>query len=66
VTLELCEWVITNHAFHAVQDDGRVRYWAQPPELEGRWFRVVLLDDDETLHNAFVDRSFRPPGEEDE
>jgi hypothetical protein len=41
------------------QPDGRVRHWAFIPEL-GHWLRVVLLEDGETVHNAFLDRSFRP------
>ena len=61
VTLDLCEWVIQNHAHRAVQGDDRVRYWAQPPELGGKWIRVVLLEDDDTPHNAFIDRTFKPP-----
>jgi len=26
----------------------------------GRWLRVVLLADGETVHNAFFDRDFEP------
>ncbi len=43
-----------------VQADGRVRRWAQIPEREGRYLRVVLLADGETVHNAFFDRGFVP------
>jgi hypothetical protein len=43
-----------------VQEDGRVRRWAPIPEAEGRYLRVVLLPDRETVHNAFFDRSFVP------
>ncbi len=42
------------------QADGRIRRWAQVPEAEGRFLRVVLLADGETVHNAFFDRGFRP------
>jgi hypothetical protein len=28
-------------------------------EAEGRYLRVVLLEDGETIHNAFFDRSFK-------
>jgi len=38
-----------------VQADGRVRRWTWVPE-EGRFLRVVLLEDGETVHNAFFDR----------
>ena len=43
-----------------VQEDGRIRRWAQIPEAEGRYLRVVLLGDGETVHNAFFDRNFKP------
>ena len=29
-------------------------------QAEGRWLRVVLLADGETVHNAFFDRGFEP------
>ena len=41
-----------------VQSDGRIRKWARIPEV-GKFLRVVLLDDGETVHNAFFDRSFK-------
>lgn len=43
-----------------VQTDGRIRRWALIPECEGRYLRVVLLADGETIHNAFFDRGFKP------
>lgn len=43
-----------------VQQDGRIRRWAAIPEAEGRYLRVVLLPDGETVHNAFFDRGFVP------
>jgi hypothetical protein len=43
-----------------VQADGRIRRWARIDEAGGRWLRVVLLADGETVHNAFFDRSFVP------
>ena len=42
------------------QEDNRYRFWAAIPELEGRYLRVVTLDDRITIHNAFPDRGFRP------
>jgi hypothetical protein len=41
------------------QSDGRIRRWAFIA-AEGRYLRVVLLEDGETVHNAFFDRSFKP------
>jgi hypothetical protein len=43
-----------------VQEDGRIRRWASIAEAEGRYLRVVLLADGETVHNAFFDRGFKP------
>jgi hypothetical protein len=43
----------------ASQADGRIRRWARIPEAGGRALRVVLLQDKETIHNAFFDRRFR-------
>lgn len=41
-----------------VQADGRIRKWAWIAEVS-RFLRVVLLEDGETVHNAFFDRSFK-------
>jgi hypothetical protein len=42
------------------QEDNRYRFWGLVPDLEGRYLRVVTLDDRITIHNAFPDRGFRP------
>lgn len=42
------------------QLDGRYRFWGQVPDLDGRYLRVVLLNDGRTVHNAFPDRGFVP------
>lgn len=44
----------------AVQSDGRIRRWARIGDMEGRYLRVILLPDGETVHNVFFDRSFKP------
>ncbi|MGH6962679.1 MAG: hypothetical protein ACREE7_19540 [Dongiaceae bacterium] len=38
-----------------VQPDGRIRLYGYVPRLAGS-LRVVLLEDGETVHNAFLDR----------
>lgn len=43
-----------------VQRDGRIRRWASIQEVGGKYLRVVLLPDGETVHNAFFDRRFTP------
>jgi len=40
------------------QEDNRWRFWAPIEELEGRYLRVVTLEDRHTIHNAFPDRGF--------
>lgn len=56
------EWIelaVDGPVAEQVQSDGRVRRWAFI-ESEKRYLRVVLLEDRETVHNAFFDRKFRP------
>jgi hypothetical protein len=58
IRLEWCVMVIQQPARVEIQSDGRLRYWGYVPEL-GRYLRVVTLEDGETIHNAFPDRSFK-------
>jgi len=57
---ERVERAIRTPVKETVQADGRIRRWAQIPEMENRYLRVVLLADGETVHNAFFDRRFAP------
>ncbi|HMS04113.1 MAG TPA: hypothetical protein PKE51_14110 [Gemmatimonadaceae bacterium] len=41
-----------------VQPDGRIRLWVYIPEA-GKFLRVIVLADGQTVHNAFFDRRFR-------
>jgi len=41
-----------------IQSDGRIRKWAKISEA-GKYLRVILLEDGETVHNAFFDRSYK-------
>jgi hypothetical protein len=57
------EWIrraIQRPIREAVQSDGRIRRWAAIPEAGGRTLRVILLPDGMTVHNAFLDRSYKP------
>ena len=54
------ERVIQNPVKEIIQEDGRVRLWGAVPEFEGKYLRVILLEDRETVHNAFFDRRFEP------
>jgi hypothetical protein len=57
---EWIERVIASPEREVVQDDRRIRLWGRVPEMEGRYLRVILLPDRQTVHNAFFDRGFRP------
>jgi hypothetical protein len=57
------EWiqrVIDQPVKELIQQDGRIRRWAAIGEMNGKYLRVVLLRDGETIHNAFFDRRFKP------
>jgi hypothetical protein len=55
---EWIEFVIAHPVKQVMQSDGRIRRWARIGEMGNRFLRVVLLEDGETVHNAFFDRSF--------
>jgi len=56
---EWIERVIKNPIREEIQSDGRIRRWARINEMENRVLRVILLEDGETVHNAFFDRNFK-------
>lgn len=60
IPMEWIERTVRSPDHRAVQRDGRIRLWKSIAEAEGRWLRVVLLEDGQTVHNAFLDRGFRP------
>ncbi len=56
------EWIeqaIHNPLRVEQQADGRIRRWARITEMDNRTLRVILLEDGETVHNAFFDRNFK-------
>jgi hypothetical protein len=55
---EWIEFVIDNPEKTETQSDGRIRKWANISEI-GKYLRVILLDDGETVHNASFDRSYK-------
>ena len=57
---EWCVGVLENPTKSEPQEKNRYRFWAPVEELEGRFLRVVTLEDKVTIHNAFPDRSFKP------
>jgi hypothetical protein len=59
IDLDWCTEVIANPIKTEVQSNGRIRYWGIISEADNRVLRVVILEDGETVHNAFFDRNFR-------
>ena len=60
ITDEWLQFVIENPVKVTVQTDGRIRRWAPIKAMDGKYLRVILLPDGETVHNAFFDRGFTP------
>ena len=56
---EWIEQVIRYPLKEELQSDGRIRRWARISNMENRALRVILLEDGETVHNAFFDRNFK-------
>jgi hypothetical protein len=60
LTREMCIRVVESPLRVEPQENNRFRFWAAVPELEDRFLRVITLSDKSTIHNAFLDRRFRP------
>lgn len=58
IQFEWIQRVIDMPSKETIQADGRIRRWASISEADGRFLRVILLEDGETVHNAFFDRGF--------
>ncbi len=55
------EWIIdtaNNPLATEIQSDGRIKKWKYIDEVQ-KYLRVILLEDGETIHNAFFDRGFK-------
>ena len=55
------EWIASvnqNPLATQIQRDGRIRKWGYVDDV-GKYLRIVLLEDGETIHNAFFDRNFK-------
>jgi len=57
IRLEWIRRVVAHSEAIVIQQDGRVRLWGYVVETN-RYLRVVLLEDGETVHNAFFDRNY--------
>jgi hypothetical protein len=59
--MEWIEEVCGNPISIQKQEDGRIRKCGYISEIQ-KYLRVVLLEDHETIHNAFFDRDFNKSG----
>lgn len=57
---EWCIQIVENPLKIEPQENNRFRFWGVVNELEGRVLRVVTLGDRKTIHNAFLDRGYKP------
>ena len=60
LTKELCIRVVEAPLRFERQEENRYRFWQAVPELEDKCLRVITLEDKVTIHNAFLDRRFKP------
>ena len=58
IKLEWIQETIENPICTETQSDGRIRKWGKI-EDQNKYLRVILLEDGETVHNAFFDRNFK-------
>ena len=58
IKLEWIVFVINQPIAKTIQADGRIRCWGKITEADNKYLRVILLEDGETVHNAFFDRRF--------
>jgi hypothetical protein len=60
LTREMCIRVVQTAMRVEPQEQDTYRFWGKVSELGGRYLRVVTLADKLTIHNAFLDRGFKP------
>jgi predicted ATPase len=58
IKLEWIQETIENPIRTEIQSDGRMKKWGKVEE-QNKFLRVILLEDGETVHNAFFDRNFK-------
>ena len=58
IKLEWIEQVYRFPEHQMTQTDGRKRMWAYIQEAD-KYLRIVVLEDNQTIHNAFFDRDFK-------
>ncbi|MBL7073925.1 hypothetical protein ISS37_01630 [candidate division KSB1 bacterium] len=59
IKMEWIEYIYNNPVKEEIQSDGRIKRWAKISEANDKYLRIILLEDGETIHNAFFDSSFK-------
>jgi hypothetical protein len=55
------EWIEQVHNkpdYEQIQEDRRRKKWGYIKDVD-KYLRIVVLEDNETIHNAFFDRNFK-------
>ena len=63
IKIDWIEQVFRFPEFENIQVDGRKRRWGYIKDVD-KYLRVVVLEDNETIHNAFFDRDFKKQRDE--
>jgi len=60
ISKDSCIKIIENPLKVEQQEDNRFRFWGKLEESEEKILRVVTLKNKTAIHNAFLDRRFKP------
>ncbi len=63
IKYEWITFVIKSPIKEVVQSDGRIKKWAKISDVN-KYLRVIVLEDGETVHNTFFDRTFQEKNSE--
>lgn len=58
IKIEWIEQVFRLPEHQEIQADGRKRMWGYIKEAD-KYLRIVVLEDHQTIHNAFFDRDYK-------
>ena len=58
LTEELLTEIIYNPLKKEIQEDGKIKIWGFSSKFN-KFVRIILLEDEETIHTAFFDRNFK-------
>jgi len=58
IKMEWIEQVHNKPDYEQIQEDRRRKKWGYIKDVD-KYLRIVVLEDNETIHNAFFDRNFK-------